>query len=115
MRDAVAAVVGSAGDDSARARLRITVTSGVGPFGSERGDGSTTFAGGEDRLVDDRDAVRAFEEAWALEMLNAAQRKAIDELCISRMRRSQNSNCFNFRKIKNNSAKAEEKRSTFAL
>jgi hypothetical protein len=40
--------------------------------GSERGDGSTTFAGGGDRLVDDRDAVRAFEEAWALEMLNAA-------------------------------------------
>ena len=38
VREAVAAVVGSAGDDAVRARLRITVTSGVGPFGSDRGD-----------------------------------------------------------------------------
>jgi branched-chain amino acid aminotransferase len=43
VREAVAAVVGSAGDDAARARLRITVTSGVGPFGSERGTGDPTL------------------------------------------------------------------------
>lgn len=43
VREAVAAVVGSAGGDAARARLRITVTSGVGPFGSERGDAEPTL------------------------------------------------------------------------
>jgi branched-chain amino acid aminotransferase len=43
VREAVAAVVASAGDDAVRARLRITVTSGVGPFGSERGDADPTL------------------------------------------------------------------------
>jgi branched-chain amino acid aminotransferase len=43
VRDAVAAVVGSAGDDAIRARLRITVTSGEGPFGSDRGDADPTL------------------------------------------------------------------------
>ena len=37
VREAVAAVVQDAGDDAAFARLRITVTSGVGPLGSDRG------------------------------------------------------------------------------
>jgi branched-chain amino acid aminotransferase len=43
VRTAVAAVVDSAGTDAARARLRITVTSGDGPFGSERGDSTPTL------------------------------------------------------------------------
>ena len=37
VREAVAAVVQDAGDDTTVARLRITVTSGVGPLGSDRG------------------------------------------------------------------------------
>jgi branched-chain amino acid aminotransferase len=37
VREAVAAVVQDAGDDASFARLRITVTSGVGPLGSDRG------------------------------------------------------------------------------
>ncbi len=43
LRDAVDAVVADAGDDARRARLRITVTSGDGPFGSERGTGTPTL------------------------------------------------------------------------
>jgi branched-chain amino acid aminotransferase len=44
LREAVQAVVGAAGVDvAARARLRITVSSGVGPFGSERGDTPPTL------------------------------------------------------------------------
>jgi branched-chain amino acid aminotransferase len=43
LREAVDAVVSDAGVDADRARLRITVTSGVGPFGSERGTGSPTL------------------------------------------------------------------------
>jgi branched-chain amino acid aminotransferase len=44
LREAVHAVVGAAGVDvAARARLRITVSSGVGPFGSERGDTPPTL------------------------------------------------------------------------
>jgi branched-chain amino acid aminotransferase len=44
VREAVAAVVGAAGAEvAARARLRITVSSGVGPFGSERGDTPLTL------------------------------------------------------------------------
>jgi branched-chain amino acid aminotransferase len=43
VREAVAAVVASAGDDAVRARLRITVTSGEGPFGSDRGDADPTL------------------------------------------------------------------------
>jgi branched-chain amino acid aminotransferase len=39
----VDAVVGSAGDEATRARLRITVTSGAGPFGSERGGAAPTL------------------------------------------------------------------------
>jgi branched-chain amino acid aminotransferase len=37
VREAVAAVVADAGDSAAFARLRITVTSGIGPLGSDRG------------------------------------------------------------------------------
>ncbi|MGD9954636.1 MAG: aminotransferase class IV [Candidatus Nanopelagicales bacterium] len=37
VREAVAAVVQDAGDSAAFARLRITVTSGIGPLGSDRG------------------------------------------------------------------------------
>jgi branched-chain amino acid aminotransferase len=43
VRTAVDAVVSSAGDDATRARLRITVTSGEGPFGSDRGDAEPTL------------------------------------------------------------------------
>ena len=43
VRRAIDAVLASAGDDAARARLRITVTSGDGPFGSERGTGASTL------------------------------------------------------------------------
>jgi branched-chain amino acid aminotransferase len=43
LREAVAAVVGDAGAGAVRARLRITVTSGDGPFGSERGTGVPTL------------------------------------------------------------------------
>jgi branched-chain amino acid aminotransferase len=43
VREAVGAVVADAGPDAARARLRITVTSGVGPLGSERGSGEPTL------------------------------------------------------------------------
>lgn len=37
IREGVAAVVADAGDDAVFARLRITVTSGIGPLGSDRG------------------------------------------------------------------------------
>jgi branched-chain amino acid aminotransferase len=43
IRQAVRSVVDVAGDDAARARLRVTVTSGVGPLGSERGDAPPTL------------------------------------------------------------------------
>jgi branched-chain amino acid aminotransferase len=43
VRRAVEEVVSAAGDESARARLRITVTSGAGPLGSERGDEAPTL------------------------------------------------------------------------
>jgi branched-chain amino acid aminotransferase len=43
VRHAVEAVVADAGDDAARARLRITVTSGAGPLGSERGGAASTL------------------------------------------------------------------------
>jgi branched-chain amino acid aminotransferase len=43
VRRAVAEVVAAAGPDAARARLRITVTSGSGPLGSERGTGPATL------------------------------------------------------------------------
>ncbi len=43
VREAVSAVVADAGAESAFARLRITVTSGTGPFGSERGEGAATL------------------------------------------------------------------------
>jgi DNA-directed RNA polymerase specialized sigma24 family protein len=56
--------------DRARDRMRQFEDGGAGISGGA-GDLST-HAGGEDRLVDDRDAARAFEEAWALEVLNAA-------------------------------------------
>jgi DNA-directed RNA polymerase specialized sigma24 family protein len=64
--------IGFYGRGVARDRMRDRLRQFEEGGGGERGDGSTTFAGGEDRLVDERDAVRAFEEAWALEMLNAA-------------------------------------------
>ena len=56
--------------DRARDRMRQFEDGGAG-FPGGAGD-SSTHAGGEDRFVDERDAVRAFEEAWALEVLNAA-------------------------------------------
>jgi branched-chain amino acid aminotransferase len=43
IRQAVRSVVDAAGDEAARARLRVTVTSGVGPLGSERGDAPPTL------------------------------------------------------------------------
>ena len=43
VREAVDAVVTNAGNEATRARLRITVTSGVGPLGSERGDAPPTL------------------------------------------------------------------------
>ena len=43
IRQAVRSVVESAGDEARRARLRVTVTSGVGPLGSERGDAPPTL------------------------------------------------------------------------
>lgn len=43
VRTAVAAVVADAGDDAGHARLRITVTSGAGPLGSERGSNAPTL------------------------------------------------------------------------
>lgn len=43
VREAVAAVVDDAGEAASRARLRITVTSGPGPLGSERGDAEATL------------------------------------------------------------------------
>jgi branched-chain amino acid aminotransferase len=43
LRRAVAEVVDAAGDEAVRARLRITLTSGSGPLGSERGGGPTTL------------------------------------------------------------------------
>ncbi len=43
VRGAVAAVLGASGEDAARARLRITLTSGAGPLGSERGSGPATL------------------------------------------------------------------------
>jgi branched-chain amino acid aminotransferase len=43
VRTAVAAVVADSGGSAPRARLRITVTSGSGPLGSERGDGAPTL------------------------------------------------------------------------
>jgi hypothetical protein len=64
--------IGFYGRGVARDRIRDRLRQFEEVGGGERGDGSITLSGGEDRLVDDRDAVRAFEEAWALEMLNAA-------------------------------------------
>jgi len=43
VRAAVGAVVADAGADAAHARLRITVTSGSGPLGSERGSSAPTL------------------------------------------------------------------------
>lgn len=43
LRTAVGAVVTGSGVDSSFARLRVTVTSGAGPFGSERGDAEPTL------------------------------------------------------------------------
>ncbi len=43
VREAVAAVVAASGEESRRARLRITVTSGAGPLGSERGSSPSTL------------------------------------------------------------------------
>jgi branched-chain amino acid aminotransferase len=43
IREAVAAVIDDAPHDTPRARLRVTVTSGEGPFGSERGTGRPTL------------------------------------------------------------------------
>ena len=43
LRRAVDAVVASAGAEARHARLRITVTSGEGPAGSERGAGASTL------------------------------------------------------------------------
>ena len=43
VRRAVSEVVAAAGDDAERARLRITLTSGSGPLGSERGTGPATL------------------------------------------------------------------------
>lgn len=43
VRAAVAAVVADAGADAGHARLRITVTSGSGPLGSERGSSAPTL------------------------------------------------------------------------
>jgi branched-chain amino acid aminotransferase len=43
VREAVAAVVAHSGVSTAFSRLRITVTSGAGPFGSERGDAPATL------------------------------------------------------------------------
>jgi len=43
VRTAVAAVIARAGDEATRARLRVTVTSGSGPLGSERGEGPATL------------------------------------------------------------------------
>jgi branched-chain amino acid aminotransferase len=43
VRAAVAAVVGESGVSTDFSRLRITVTSGVGPFGSDRGDTRPTL------------------------------------------------------------------------
>lgn len=43
VRDAVEAVVSGSGVGTAFSRLRITVTSGAGPFGSDRGDAAPTL------------------------------------------------------------------------
>ena len=43
VRAAVAAVVAGSGVDTVFSRLRITVTSGAGPFGSDRGDAQPTL------------------------------------------------------------------------
>ena len=43
LRRAVASVVGGSGVGTDLSRLRITVTSGAGPFGSERGDSGATL------------------------------------------------------------------------
>jgi len=43
LRRAVASVVGGSGVGTDFSRLRITVTSGAGPFGSERGDSGATL------------------------------------------------------------------------
>lgn len=43
VREAVAAVVAGSGVDTTFSRLRITVTSGPGPFGSDRGDAPATL------------------------------------------------------------------------
>ncbi|CAB4937517.1 unannotated protein [freshwater metagenome] len=43
VRAAVAAVISRSGMEASRARLRVTVTSGSGPLGSERGDGPPTL------------------------------------------------------------------------
>ncbi len=43
IRKAVEDVVTAAGDEAQRARLRVTVTSGAGPLGSERGDEPPTL------------------------------------------------------------------------
>jgi branched-chain amino acid aminotransferase len=43
LMEAVAAVVARSGPDASRARLRITVTSGTGPLGSERGGSPATL------------------------------------------------------------------------
>jgi branched-chain amino acid aminotransferase len=43
VRRAVAETLAAAGSDAARARLRITLTSGSGPLGSERGSGPPTL------------------------------------------------------------------------
>jgi branched-chain amino acid aminotransferase len=43
VRDAVDAVVGGSGVSTEFSRLRVTVTSGAGPFGSDRGDAAPTL------------------------------------------------------------------------
>ena len=58
--------------DRARDRLRQFDDGGSAGSAAD-GDSSATQAGNADgRLVDEHNAVRAFDEAWALEVLNAA-------------------------------------------
>ena len=58
--------------DRARDRLRQFDSGGSAELAAA-GDGSATRAGNtDDRLVDEHNAVRAFDEAWALEILNTA-------------------------------------------